>query len=138
MDREDGQITVPRTMRFGAGDLQQLRQLTARWAVRVGLPPDQVEDFVIAVNEVATNAVRHGSPTARLVLRITAEHMAEAEVRDEGRWPPGSMVAPVGAEYGGMGLALVRRVCDAVEIRTGDDGTTVIARMRLPPRRSRD
>ena len=48
------------------------------------------------------------------------------------------MVAPVGAEYGGMGLALVRRVCDAVEIRTGDDGTTVIARMRLAPRPLRD
>ena len=69
MDREDGQITVPRTMRFGAGELRQLRQLAARWAARVGLPPDQAEDFVIAVNEVATNAVRHGSPTARLVLR---------------------------------------------------------------------
>ena len=123
---------MPRTMRFSASDLPQLRQLTARWAVRAGLPPDQTEDFVIAVNEVATNAVRHGSPTALLVLRITAEHMAEAEVRDQGRWPPGSMMAPVGAEYGGMGLALVRRVCDALEIRTGGDGTTVIARMRLP------
>jgi hypothetical protein len=40
MDREDGQITVPRTMRFGASDLRQLRQLTARWAVRAGLPPN--------------------------------------------------------------------------------------------------
>jgi serine/threonine-protein kinase RsbW len=64
--------------------------------------------------------------------------MAEAEVRDEGRWPPRSMVAPVGAEYGGMGLALVRRVCDAAEVRTGDDGTAVIARMRLAPRPWRD
>ena len=72
------------------------------------------------------------------MLRTTAEHMAEAEVRDEGCWPPRRMVAPVGAEYGGMGLALVRRVCDAVEIRTGDDGTTVIARMRLAPRPLRD
>ena len=78
--------------------------------------------------------MRHGSPTARLDLRITAGNMAEAEVRDEGRWRLGAMMAPVGEEHGWMGLALARRVCDAVDIRAGDDGTTVITRMRLPPR----
>lgn len=122
------------TMRFGVGDLWQLRQVTARWAAQAGLPPDRAEDFVIVVNEIATNAVRHGSPTARLDLRITAGNMAEAEVRDEGRWRLGATMAPVGEEHGWMGLALARRVCDAVDIRAGDDGTTVITRMRLPPR----
>ena len=39
---------------------------------------------MIAVNEIATNAVRYGSPMAWLVLRITMENMAEAEIRDEG------------------------------------------------------
>jgi serine/threonine-protein kinase RsbW len=135
-DRTDGQITVPHRMRFGVDDLRQLRQVTAQWAVRAGLPQDRAENFVIAVNEVATNAVRYGSPTARLVLRITGENMTEAEVRDEGRWPPGSLPPAAGEVDGRMGLALVRRVCDAVEIRTADDGTTVILRMRLHARRS--
>jgi two-component sensor histidine kinase len=90
---------------------------------------------VIAVNQIATNAVRYGSPAARLVLRVTGVNLAEAEVRDEGRWPPGSMTAPAREEHGETGLALVRRVCDAVEIRAGDSGTTVIARMRLHARR---
>ena len=122
-------------MRFGIENLQRMRQVTARWAAQAGLPPERAEDFVIAVNEIATNAVRYGSPMAWLVLRITRENMAEAEIRDEGRWPPGSMTAPAGEEHGGMGLGLVRRACDAVEIRAGDNGTTVILRMRLHARR---
>ena len=100
-------------MRFGVENLRRVRQVTARWAAQAGLPPERAEDFVIAVNEIATNAVRYGSPMAWLVLRITRENMAEAEIRDEGRWPPGSMTAPAGEEHGGMGLGLVRRACDA-------------------------
>ena len=122
-------------MRFGIENLRRVRQVTARWAAQAGLPPERAEDFVIAVNEIATSAVRYGSPMAWLVLRITRENMAEAEIRDEGRWPPGSMTAPAGEEHGGMGLGLVRRACDAVEIRAGDNGTTVILRMRLHARR---
>jgi anti-sigma regulatory factor (Ser/Thr protein kinase) len=93
------------------------------------MQPERAADFVIAVNEVATNAVRHGSPVARLVLRVTGGHTAEAEIRDSGSW-----LADQGtrqAEHGGMGLPLVRKVCDAVEIRTGRGGTTVILRIDL-------
>jgi anti-sigma regulatory factor (Ser/Thr protein kinase) len=39
---------------------------------------------VIAVSEIAANAVRHGSPRARLLLRVTEAGAAEAEVRDDG------------------------------------------------------
>jgi anti-sigma regulatory factor (Ser/Thr protein kinase) len=134
-DRKDGETAVPRQMRFGVDNLRPVRQVTARWSALAGLPPGRAEDFVIAVNEIATNAVRYGSPTAGLALRVTRENMAEAEVRDDGRWPPGSMTAPAGEDHGRMGLALVRRVCDAVEIRAGDNGTTVILRMRLNARR---
>jgi hypothetical protein len=42
-----------------------------------------------------------------------------------------SAAAPDGGRPGGMGLALARRVCDEVEIRTGGDGTTVRLRMSL-------
>jgi serine/threonine-protein kinase RsbW len=122
---------APRGIRFGIDDLQQVRQVTAQWAAAARLSPDRAEDFVIAVNEIATNAVRYGSPAARLVLRVTRENMAEAEVRDDGRWPPGSTTAPPGEQRGGMGLPVARRVCDAVEIRPGHDATTVLLRIRL-------
>ena len=118
-------------LRFGADDLRQVRRMTAQWAARAGLRDSRADDFVIAVNEIATNAVRYGSPAARLLLRVTGEKMAEAEVRDVGRWQARTRTAPATAERGGMGLPLVRRVCDAVEIRAGDDGTTVTLRMRL-------
>jgi anti-sigma regulatory factor (Ser/Thr protein kinase) len=119
-------------MRFGIDDLRQVRQLTAQWAAGARLSPERAEDFVIAVNEIATNAVRYGSPAAWLVLRVTRQNMAEAEVRDEGRWPPGSTAAPSGEQRGGMGLPLARRICDAVQIRAGRDGTAVLLRIRLP------
>jgi anti-sigma regulatory factor (Ser/Thr protein kinase) len=119
-------------MRFGANDLWRVRQVTAQWAARAGLPRGQADDFVIAVNEIATNAVRYGSPIAWLQLRIAGENSAEAEVRDQGRWQPGT--GDSAESGGGMGIPLTRQVCDAVEIRAGQDGTTVVLRMRLPGR----
>jgi serine/threonine-protein kinase RsbW len=119
-------------MRFGIDDLRLVRRVTARWAALAAMPQDRADDFVIAVNEIATNAVRHGSPTARLRLRVTGRNMAEAVVRDDGRWQPGLKSAPPHAGRGGMGLPLAQRLCDAVEIRVGDQGTTVFLRMGWP------
>lgn len=120
-------MAAPSRIRFGADDLRHVREMTEHWAARAGLPPERTDDFVIAVNEIATNAIRYGSPAARLLLQVT-ENMAEAEVRDDGRW---QAAAPAGSDRGGMGLPLARRVCDAVEIRPDDSGTTVTLRMRL-------
>jgi anti-sigma regulatory factor (Ser/Thr protein kinase) len=36
-----------------------VRRVTARWLVRASLPADRAEDFVIAVSEIAANAVRY-------------------------------------------------------------------------------
>jgi serine/threonine-protein kinase RsbW len=132
--RPDGQsrpVVAPFGMRFGLDDLRRVRRETARWSRRAAMPPERAADFVIAVNEVATNAVRHGSPDAWLVLRITPGHVAEAEIRDSGSWPADRRASRADAEHGGMGLPLVRKVCDAVEIRTGRDGTAVILRIDL-------
>jgi anti-sigma regulatory factor (Ser/Thr protein kinase) len=118
-------------MRFGLDDLRRVRRETARWSRQAAMPPERAADFMIAVNEVATNAVRYGSPDAWLSLRITQGHVAEAEIRDSGRWPADRGAGPAGTEHGGMGLPLVRKVCDAVEIRTGRDGTAVILRIDL-------
>jgi hypothetical protein len=73
-------------VRFGAGDLRQVRRVTARWAVRAGLPAARAEDFVIAVREIAADAARYGSPAA--LLRV-AGGAAQAEVRDGGCWRAG-------------------------------------------------
>jgi len=101
--------------------------------VLAGLPADRAEDFVIAVSEIAANAVRYGSPTARLLLRV-ADAAAQAEVRDSGCWQPAAGADSADGRSGGMGLALARLVCDEVGIRAGAGGTTVILRMSLPAR----
>jgi serine/threonine-protein kinase RsbW len=119
---------------FGLRDLRRVRQLTARWAELAGLSPDRIADFTIAVNEIATNAVVHGSPAAHLMLRAAGKTAVEARIRDRGCWQRQNPVIPLLARPGTMGLPLVRLVCDDVNIRASWDGTTVTLRMNLPPR----
>jgi serine/threonine-protein kinase RsbW len=128
-------VPAPRGVRFSVDDLRLVRRETARWAVQAGMPAGQADDFVIAVNEIATNAVRYGSPEARLLLRVAGGTAAEAEVRDGGTWEPAAGAASGDGRRGGMGLPLTRQVCDEVEIAAGRGGTTVILRMSLQPRR---
>ena len=123
-------LAAPYAVSFRADDLRHLRHAVADWAGRAGLPDQRAADFVIAVHEIATNAIRHGSPVARLALQI-AGTTAQAEIRDSGRWrlEPPAAAAPAGL---GMGLYVARRVCDQVTIHRGVTGSTVTLQMKLP------
>jgi serine/threonine-protein kinase RsbW len=121
---------APYAVRFRIGDLRQVRRAVAEWAAQAGLRGQRAGDFVIAVNEIATNAVRYGSPVAWLELKV-AGPAAQAEVRDSGHWPSDPARAP-DPDSGGMGLPLAREVCDDVAIRRSAGGSTVILRMCLP------
>lgn len=120
-------------MSFRAADLPRVRRRTASWALQVGMSADAADDFVIAVNEIATNAVRHGSPEASLRLWVSGQ-AGLAEIRDQGHWPAATAPAPQPrrpAEQGGMGLEVARMVCDGLQIKAGSVGTAVLLRMRL-------
>jgi anti-sigma regulatory factor (Ser/Thr protein kinase) len=110
--------------------LRHLRHAVAGWAAQTSLPGQRAADFVIAVHEIATNAIRHGSPVARLALHI-AGTAVQAEIRDSGHWPskPPAATTPAGL---GMGLHVARQACDQVTIHRGATGSTVILQMRLP------
>jgi anti-sigma regulatory factor (Ser/Thr protein kinase) len=114
--------------------LRRVRRAVAEWAARAGLRGQRAGDFVIAVHEIAANAVRHGSPLARLVLQIAGGTVAQAEICDSGHWPAGAPAAPAPGESGGRGLPLARQVCDQVTIRRGAGGSTVTLQMSLPAR----
>jgi serine/threonine-protein kinase RsbW len=120
-------------MTFRAADLPLVRRRTASWALRAGLAAHAADDFVIAVNEIATNAVRHGSPQAG--LRLWAGGRAcQAESRDQGHWPGAAAAGSQPrrpAEHGGMGLEVARMVCDGLEIKATGSGTQVLLRMNL-------
>jgi anti-sigma regulatory factor (Ser/Thr protein kinase) len=120
-------------MTFRAGDLPLVRRSTASWALRAGMAADTADDFVIAVNEIATNAVRHGSPEASLRLWVDGR-AGLAEIRDQGQWPGAMAPTPLprrAAEQGGMGLEVARMVCDGMQINATEAGTAVLLRMSL-------
>ncbi len=56
---------------FGWSDLGQLRRLVAARCAVAGLSGPQVQDFVLAIHEIAANAIMHAGAGARLILRRT-------------------------------------------------------------------
>ncbi|MFW3168781.1 anti-sigma factor RsbA family regulatory protein [Geodermatophilus sp. CPCC 206100] len=92
-------------------------------------PPDVLEDFLMAVDEMTSNAVRHGTPPAGLRL-WTAPGRLVATVRDSGSGldDPFAGYGPAHGEdlsHGGMGLWLARQLCDHVAIRRDGRGVSV-------------
>jgi serine/threonine-protein kinase RsbW len=120
-------------MKFTAEQLPAVRRFAEIHARRYEVDDALIGDLVIAVNEIATNAVRHGSPHAELRM-WTEKGRVIAEIRDSGSWalptdPGGSPPAP--EAEGGMGIWVARQICSAVHIRTGINGTVV--RLELSP-----
>ena len=68
---------------FDAGSLYTLRAAVAAHATQAGLTPGRADDLVIAVHELAANAVRHGAGHGR--LRIWRSDQAlRCEITDDG------------------------------------------------------
>ncbi|NUR88470.1 MAG: ATP-binding protein [Nonomuraea sp.] len=110
---------------FGLPDLPRVRHLAEGRARRLGLREDAVGDLVIAVNEVATNAVTHGADSARMRTWVEGASLV-VEIHDEGAWLPG----PAPGAVGGMGLWVARRLAADLVLRAGSGGSTVL--MRFP------
>ncbi|GAA0941272.1 ATP-binding protein [Nonomuraea longicatena] len=110
-------------------DLPGLRDLTADRARRAGLRGEAVANLVIAVNEVATNAVLHGSDAALLRAWPDGGGLV-VQIRDEGRWAGAVFGAerPPAEATSGMGLWVARLLADTVEFDTGAEGSTVTLR----------
>ncbi|WP_446219554.1 anti-sigma factor RsbA family regulatory protein [Micromonospora sp. IBHARD004] len=96
-------------------------------ADRGQLPADDVEDLVVAVSEMVTNALRHGLPPARLRLWSGADRIV-ATVSDGGDGPKdpfaGLLPATTGSA-GGLGLWISHQTCNHVVLHRGPDGFTV-------------
>ena len=80
---------------------------------------------MVAVNELLTNAVRHGGGTGRVEL-WRADGSVVCEVVDQGNGAADpSPHRPSVDEPGGRGLWLAGELTDTIEIQTGPEGTTV-------------
>jgi anti-sigma regulatory factor (Ser/Thr protein kinase) len=121
--------------RFGLSELGDLRQLITGAAAQAGLRGQRLRDLVLAVNEVASNSVRHGGGSG--LLRVWREPTALfCEVRDQGEidQPLAGRVIPADGQPDGRGLWIANQVCDLVQIRSSAAGTVVRMQMRLPDR----
>jgi|SRR3954453_6839317 anti-sigma regulatory factor (Ser/Thr protein kinase) len=92
-------------------------------------PPEVLEDFLMAVDEMTSNAVRHGTPPAGLRLWIAPGRLV-CTIRDSGHGldDPFAGYGPAHGEdlsNGGMGLWLARQLCDHVAIRRDERGVSV-------------
>ena len=125
---------------FDADSLYALRAAVAAHATQAGLAQGRAEDLVIAVHELAANAVRHGAGHGRLRVWKSDQALL-CEVSDDGTPPAGNDdgnpatatgAAPWRTEPG-HGLSLVRQVADQAGLTSGPDGTLATISFALGP-----
>ena len=105
---------------FDGDSLYALRAAVAAHGSQAGLSDARTRDLVLAVHELAANAVRHGAGQGRLRL-WAARDAVRCEVTDEGT--PGEPDAARWQAEPGHGLWLVRRIADSASVQSGASGT---------------
>jgi anti-sigma regulatory factor (Ser/Thr protein kinase) len=126
---------------FDAGSLYALRATVAAHAAQAGLSERRTSDIVLAVHELAANAIRHGAGHGHLLI---TEHDGawHCQVTDDGPVHATSASAGPGTQTTrhdapwpieeGHGLWMVHHVADRVNAQTGPGGTAVTASFSLP------
>ena len=131
---------------FGWADFAKLRRMVAAQCAAAGLTGTRLDDFVLAVHEIAANAIVHAGAGGRLILRpadhglrcLVADTVPQAQVSCPaprgadpreltGGCDPGE---PIGADSG-RGLWLAATLADELSITSGPDSTIVSLYMRL-------
>jgi anti-sigma regulatory factor (Ser/Thr protein kinase) len=103
---------------FAASDLSAVRRLVAEQAISAGLEPARTHEVVLAVHEVASNAVVHGSGKGELrVWAAGRELLCQVSGSDPVKAPfPGHLAPRLDTERG-RGLWLARQLCELLELR---------------------
>ncbi len=114
-------------MRFELDDLPAVRSLAGHHGTVGGLSQQRTADLVLAVNEVATNAIKHAGAAGLVRLWTTATEVV-CQLED-----PGHIADPLAGRYlptlsvdGGLGLWMVNQLCDLAQARTDAKTGTVI------------
>jgi anti-sigma regulatory factor (Ser/Thr protein kinase) len=112
--------------------LGAVRRFVQRHAARAQLSAERTLDLLVAVNEIATNSVRHGGGRGRLLLWREPGALV-CEVRDLGRieQPLVGRERPKHGQIGGYGVWLANQLCDLVQVRAFRSGGAVRLHMRL-------
>ncbi|WP_433283289.1 ATP-binding protein [Micromonospora sp. CA-244673] len=113
---------------FDQAQVTQLRHSVTSCSHAAGLTGQRLDDFVLAVNELITNAVRHGGGQGRLRLWRRPGELV-CEVADHGQGISVRQLSdrarPAPDTAGGWGLWLARELSDTMAVETGEAGTIV-------------
>jgi anti-sigma regulatory factor (Ser/Thr protein kinase) len=108
------------------GSLMELRRAIAGDPALGSLTPDRLSDLVFAINEAASNAMKHGNERCTTRIwhdgnAVVSEVSSQARIKDvmAGRHRPAADALQ------GRGLWLINQLCDLVEMRIGTSGTTL-------------
>jgi anti-sigma regulatory factor (Ser/Thr protein kinase) len=138
--RDDAVAPSVLDQRFDANSLSALRAATLACAAQAGMPAERATDFVIALHELAANAVRHGAGSGR--LRIW-DHIGTLYCRVDDDGPAATRPEPAHGGAGtdpaaglnradrwprerGHGLWLARQVADQMTLRADSRGTIAV------------
>ena len=122
---------------FDASSLSALRTATQACAAKAGMSEERATDIVIALHELAANAVRHGAGSGRLRIwdqastlycRIDDDGPADAGSGDAG----GTILADRWPREPGHGLWLARQVADQMTLRCDARGTSAVITFSRP------
>jgi anti-sigma regulatory factor (Ser/Thr protein kinase) len=134
---------------FDEATLHIVRETVLAHATAMGMPDERALDVMLAVHELAANAVRHGGGSGRIQMQVTGGELV-CRVSDYGPGsrngqPPGSkpdrQQHPIGSTVPaqpwpyqpGHGLWLVRQVADRISVVSGPAGSQVTAVFALVP-----
>ncbi len=122
------------TMPFTLSELHGVRTLVEEQAQRAGLSSGKRHALVLAVDELATNSIKHAGGGGELRIWATGDTLL-CEIHDHGRLadPLAARTKPDSRTQAGWGLWLVNQLCELTQIRTGDGGTTVRLQMSRSP-----
>ena len=118
---------------FDGDSLYALRATVAAHASETGMPEGQVRNVVLAVHELAANAVRHGAGQGQVRLWTTGDGI-RCEVTDAGIAAgadgDGSGISGLDAALWpvehGHGLWLVTEIADQFSLESGPSGTVAV------------
>jgi anti-sigma regulatory factor (Ser/Thr protein kinase) len=112
-------------------DLAAVRALVRSCTERAGLSETRAVDLVIAVGEVAANTVQHAQTPGTVDIWYDA-HQIICQVTDGGHIAdPRAGARPPPGALAGHGLWMVNEVCDRVDLRSDENGTTIRMHMNL-------
>lgn len=94
-------------------ELATLRHIVAGHAARSGLPAARCSDFVLAVTEIASNALEHGVPPIAVLL-WTIPTSVICQITDTGQHtqPLAGLLPPRATQRRGRGLWMAHQLCD--------------------------